>query len=46
MGLNIKNPAKKITIVKNMGTSEMDWRGEKMMQIYDEKFENFLLEET
>jgi len=29
-----------------MGTSEMDWRGEKLMQIYDEKFEKHLLEET
>lgn len=31
MGLNIKNPAKKITIIKNVGTSEMDWKGEKLM---------------
>jgi hypothetical protein len=31
MGLNIKNPQKKITILKNAGTSEMDWRGEKLM---------------
>jgi len=46
MGLNIKNPAKKITIVKSAGTSEMDWKGEKLMAIYDTKFENHLLAET
>lgn len=46
MGLNIKNPAKKITIVKSPGSSEMDWKGEKLMAIYDTKFENHLLDET
>ena len=44
MGLNIQNPEKKITIIKVGGN--MDWKGEKLMKIYDEKFENFLIKET
>ena len=44
MGLNINNPEKKITIIKTGGN--MDWKGEKLMKIYDEKFEKFLLRET
>lgn len=46
MGLNTKNASKKIVIVKSPGSSDMDWRGEKLMQIYDEKFETHLLKET
>ena len=46
MGLNTKNAAKKITIHKNPGSSDMEWKGEKIMAIYDEKFEKHLLSET
>jgi hypothetical protein len=46
MGFNIKNFAKKINIVKNAETSDLDWKGEKLMHIYDEKFEKHLLEDT
>ena len=35
MGLNIKNKNNKVTITKNPGTSAMDWKGEKIMEIYD-----------
>ena len=44
MGLNIKNPEMKIMIVK--AGENMDWKGEKLMEIYNEKFEKFLIEET
>lgn len=46
MGLNIKNPANKIQIVKTAGSSEMTWKGEKKMEIYDKQFEVYLLDET
>jgi hypothetical protein len=41
MGFNATKP---INIVKN--NDELEWTGEKEMDIYDELFEKFLLQET
>ena len=45
MGFKTKG-TKKITIYKNPLNSDMEWKGEKDLQVYEEQFEKFLMQET
>ena len=45
MGFKTKG-AKKILIIKNPTSSDMEWKGEKDLRVYEEQFEQYLMVET
>ena len=36
----------KILIIKNPTSSDMEWKGKKLMHVYENEFETFLCEST